>query len=321
LLYKPATIGAGRAGGPGGKYHTVTPTGHPLASFDAKRILGEATVYEDGSAMFEVPARTPIYLQLLDEKNRVIQTMRSWATLMPGEQFSCVGCHEEKDDTPNMSTKMAIAMKKGVQKLKPFYGPTRGFSYMREVQPILDKHCVSCHAEGKKGGEKLILTAKPFVKESAENTNYTGRKFAQSYVNLTAPRPAQEGTTVDRYRVRSSIKKWDRGGKALPDEPNKYISYWTRFELMGPQKPYRSGSIQSGLVKRLEAGHVKNLPEEALDKIRAWIDLNLVYAGAYDEANNWTPKQIQHYNDRMAERKRNEDLEAKAIAELIKATP
>ena len=37
-------------------------------SWDVKHVLGDATVYEDGSACFEVPARTPVYFQALDVK-------------------------------------------------------------------------------------------------------------------------------------------------------------------------------------------------------------------------------------------------------------
>ena len=62
-----------------------------------KRILGEAKIYEDGSACFRVPAKTPVYFQIVNQDGHVIQTMRSWSTLQPGETFSCVGCHEDKN--------------------------------------------------------------------------------------------------------------------------------------------------------------------------------------------------------------------------------
>jgi len=70
-----------------------------LAAWDVKVVLGETPVYEDGSAAFEVPARTPVYFQAIDAQGHVVQTMRSWSTLMPGEVFDCVGCHEKKNET------------------------------------------------------------------------------------------------------------------------------------------------------------------------------------------------------------------------------
>ena len=84
--------------GPAGEALVCTPVSIGNGSWDAKIVLGEATVHPDGSAFFTLPARTPIYFQAIDEQGRAIQTMRSWPTLQPGESISCVGCHESKND-------------------------------------------------------------------------------------------------------------------------------------------------------------------------------------------------------------------------------
>jgi len=310
ILYKHDTIGATEGGGPGGSTHSVMSPGHGLCSFDAKRILGEATVYEDGSAMFEAPARVPLYFQLLDDKNRVVQTMRSWATLMPGENFSCVGCHEEKNETPVSSGMKSIAYSKGVEALQPFYGPTRAFSYLKEVQPVFDKFCVRCHKPSRKG-KALLLTSDPI-----EDTKLK-RKFATSYVKLMAARP---GPNPEEYRVGTGIKEWQRKGSILPDEPNKYVSYWTRLNTMGPKPPYWAGSIKSGLIAKLEEGHGK-VSKEGLDKIKAWIDLNTMYVGEYNEPETclWTAEETDLYKRRIAERQRNEEIERQDIQAYIGA--
>ncbi|MCL2305122.1 MAG: SUMF1/EgtB/PvdO family nonheme iron enzyme [Planctomycetaceae bacterium] len=113
------------------------------SSWDAKRILGEVPVYEDGSAMFTIPANTPIALQPLDEQGRAMQLMRSWFVGMPGETVSCIGCHEPSNTvTPSKST---IARTKIPTVIEPFFGPARPFTYEAEVQPVLDKYCVGCH--------------------------------------------------------------------------------------------------------------------------------------------------------------------------------
>ncbi len=62
--------------------------------WDVMRIVGTTSVAGDGSASFRVPANTPLAIQTLDEKGMAVQLMRSWFTAMPGEQVSCVGCHE-----------------------------------------------------------------------------------------------------------------------------------------------------------------------------------------------------------------------------------
>ena len=310
ILYKSCTIGAGMGGGPGGALHTVTNPGHPIGPFDAKRILGDATVYPDGSAMFRVPARLPFYFQLLDEKNRVVQTMRSWATLMPNESFSCIGCHEDKSLTPlAVATKRTQAMQAGIEDLKPFYGKPRGFSYPTEIQPILDKHCVSCH-NPKGTAKSLVLTAEPMVVDPDAK-----KKWCLSYYNLTKARP---GPNPSVYFMRG--KTWERSGPAKEDEPNHYVTWWTRFELMKPYPPYRAGAVASGMIKLLEKGHGKvQLAPEEWDKLCAWIDLNIPYCGLYDESNTWNPEERAYYKHRMEERRRNEEIEARNIKEFIQA--
>jgi hypothetical protein len=149
LLYRHYPVGMVRLMGPGHGSVSRTPVALNNGSYDAKRVLGEARVYEDGSACFKVPARTPVYFQAIDHNGHVAQTMRSWATLQPGETFGCVGCHETKYDSPPQ--KLTLALQYGPQELTPFYGPPRPFSYPREIQPIWDKHCVSCH-NGRRAG-------------------------------------------------------------------------------------------------------------------------------------------------------------------------
>ena len=36
-------------------------------------------------------------------------------------------------------------MLRGPSKTRPFFGGLRGFSFEREVQPVIDKYCVGCH--------------------------------------------------------------------------------------------------------------------------------------------------------------------------------
>ena len=145
LDYRAAGINSNRNHGPAGGALVSTPVATDNGSWDVKTVLGEADVYDDGSAFFLVPARTPVYFQALDAKRHVVQTMRSWATLQPGETASCVGCHEAKHRTPVPRGKPSAALSAGPQELEPFYGPARGFSFIKEIQPILDKHCIRCH--------------------------------------------------------------------------------------------------------------------------------------------------------------------------------
>ena len=126
-------------------------------NFENKRILGTVPVEEDGSAYFEVPANTFVFFQLLDENGMMIQSMRSGSYVQPGETYGCVGCHENRvSDIPPVTSTLR-AMNRKADQLKGWYGEPRLFSFQKEVQPVFDKHCVSCHDYGKKAGEKLNL--------------------------------------------------------------------------------------------------------------------------------------------------------------------
>ena len=113
------------------------------SGWDVKRILGTVPVESDGSAIFEIPANTPISLQPLDENGRAMQLMRSWFTGMPGEVVSCVGCHENQNTLPPV--RPTIASRKLPDVIVPFYGDVRPFTFANEIQPLLDRKCVACH--------------------------------------------------------------------------------------------------------------------------------------------------------------------------------
>ncbi|HOD81876.1 MAG: Formylglycine-generating sulfatase enzyme [Planctomycetes bacterium ADurb.Bin126] len=120
--------------------------------WDAHIILGTVPLEADGSVMFRIPANTPVAFQPIDAEGKALQLMRSWTVGMPGEVVSCVGCHEDQNVTsPNYN---AIAAKKLPQGIAPWRGPARGFSFIREVQPVLDKYCVGCHDGQERSGRK-----------------------------------------------------------------------------------------------------------------------------------------------------------------------
>lgn len=127
------------------------------SGWDIKRLLGTVPVEEDGSAIFKVPANTPISIQPIDKDGVAVQWMRSWVTGQPGEVVSCIGCHEDQNQIP--IPKRVAASQKAPSPLKAPEGGVRSFTFDLEVQPILDRACIACHnGEGKafdlRGGKK-----------------------------------------------------------------------------------------------------------------------------------------------------------------------
>jgi cytochrome c553 len=125
----------------------------------ARMLLGTVPVEADGSAYFRTPARKPVYFQAIDASGRAVQTMRSATYLQPGERRGCVGCHERPGTPPPVRT--PLAAKRAPSAIEPGPDGTRPFCFPRLVQPVLDRHCVRCHAGSGEGQSPPVLTGQP----------------------------------------------------------------------------------------------------------------------------------------------------------------
>nr|MCU0979268.1 SUMF1/EgtB/PvdO family nonheme iron enzyme [Pirellulaceae bacterium] len=221
--------------------------------WDIKRVLGTVPVNPDGSAKFRIPANTPVSLQPLDDEGQAIQLMRSWMTAMPGETVQCTGCHERQNTAPPLKSTLALNARPA--EIQPWHGPTRGFSYPREVQPVVDRHCVGCH-----NGQ---------------------------------PRP--DGTTLCDLRGTEKIKDWKsvtpgngggHGGKFSVGyaELHRFVrrpGIESDYHVLEPME-FHAGTTQ--LVQMLKRGHHGvQLDAEAWDRLITWIDLNCPYHGTWGE--------------------------------------
>jgi hypothetical protein len=112
-------------------------------SYVAKAVLGTVRIAEDGSVNFTAPAGKVLYFHLLDENFNELQRMRSVVQLQPGEQRSCVGCHDARPAAPLRQTGQALT--RPAQPLEPPPWGAEPFDYERVVQPVLDANCVRCH--------------------------------------------------------------------------------------------------------------------------------------------------------------------------------
>lgn len=288
IEFRVATVGKVGGTGKGGGAMIGTPPGVGRTAWDLKKVWGVVDVHPDGSAFFRVPARKPLYFQALDENGRMVQTMRSWSTLMPNETQSCVGCHEHKNTVPVANMGTSMAMKAGIQDIKPEDElGVRTVSFQKEIQPILDKHCISCH-DGKK--HAMSLTG-----ELKKVDNFSLRKYSDAYINLThTPR----GINPNRELT------------ANPMHPEvNWIDGMSEPTLI---PPYTAGSNKSNIIKRMENGHggAKLTPAE-IRRFSMWIDLCVPFVGDYREANDWSEKDHAYYDyyDKKREANRAADKE------------
>jgi hypothetical protein len=234
-----------------------------------KRIIGTVPVESDGSAYFEAPADTFLYFQALDERGMMVQSMRSGTMVRPGETVGCVGCHDRRQDAAPAAL-APLALRRPASRPKPWHGPPRLFNYLTEVQPVFDRHCVSCHDFGKPAGEVLNLAGDP------------GLVFNNSYIELR----------------RKGGLRWEAGGhsttiKAVDDGPPQVLP------------PYAWGSHRSILIDTIgKEHHGVRLPAEAFDRLVTWIDLNAPYYGTYASAYPANLAGRSPLNDQQLERLR-----------------
>lgn len=211
--------------------------------WDVRRILGTVPVEEDGSAHFTVPAMVPVALQPLDEEGKALALMRSWITAAPGELLSCAGCHEPQNSTAPPQ-QAPSAFKRPPDAIADWYGPARGFSFQREIQPVLDAHCIRCH-DSEKDETIPDFTEKPVQKYGSAFQLH----FNPSYM---------------------ALRSWVHTPTLESDAH------------MLPSRAFHADT--SMLIQILRDGHYGvELDEESMDRFITWIDLNAPFHGSWQE--------------------------------------
>jgi hypothetical protein len=173
-----------------------------VQSDGVKRVLGTAPIHPDGSCWFTVPTGVALHFQLLDGQHRALQTMRSFANVMPGESRGCLGCHEQHSRAPQMGAGPSKAVRGAPDAITPVpWAFDDGFScapdgcatlaqaleagarkaaraaprnisatarfgtsvgYLKDVQPVLDRYCGTCHQGEGEARKKLDLTLRGY---------------------------------------------------------------------------------------------------------------------------------------------------------------
>jgi hypothetical protein len=212
-------------------------------TFTLERILGEVPVEPDGSAYFEVPANRSLFLIAMDREDDALRRMQSFLSVMPGETVGCAGCHEDRVQTPrNPPGGTLAALLRPPSPIEPIAGIPEVFDFPRDIQPILDRHCVPCHdytphaaGLGPRAGNVIL-------------TGDRGPIFSHSYVTLTVLGQVADG----RNRAESNYA------------------------------PRTLGAVASPLMHKVRDQHqgVKLSPAE-ITKLRYWIETGAAYPGTY----------------------------------------
>ncbi|MCL2349463.1 MAG: SUMF1/EgtB/PvdO family nonheme iron enzyme [Planctomycetaceae bacterium] len=266
----------------GGLYGSVGADG----PWDIRGVLGTVPVEADGSACFHVPANLPVGVLPLDENGQALQIMRSWLTAMPGENLQCDGCHEPLNAAPvQQQGKLPIALGKRPAEITPYNPPkpnestllgrlnVRGFSFDKEIQPILDKYCVSCHNGD---AEKTVKTA--IIEGLPVGTALDGKPCA-----------------ID-LRGNRMIRGWmsDISGNCGPDWGGKWTVGYDNLQRFVRRPgiesdyallvPMEFAANTTELVQILRRGHYNvKLDDDSWNRLVTWINMNAPYHGNWSD--------------------------------------
>lgn len=238
------------------------------ATYAPKKVWGFADVDKNGSAAFKVPAEVPIYFLALDAEGRALQRMRTFTHLMPGEVQGCIGCHADRNSV--VSAPLAAPTPLNLQELRPPTWGVVGFRYDKVVQPVLDRHCVSCHNERQQPGNVDLSGDKTdFFSVSYDVLCRTGTQGEWNWRRHGSP----SGPDYDKVRGQSPYTSWiwtinGAGHNILEISPRRWGSPASRLaEILRSGHPDKDGKTRV------------NVADADRRDVYLWLDLNVPYYG------------------------------------------
>ena len=218
---------------PGIGYSSFGSSSNSISNFEQKRIVGEVPVREDGSFYVEVPADTVLHWQTLDENGMALQDALTWAWVRPGEHRVCLGCHERRTETPDLSHIPLAALDPPV-KLDAPPEQRRTVDFRRDLTPIIEAKCVRCHNDQDPAagldlshGDELVYLRTAIRGDGASLIR--AAVFNRAYLHLSAPANAKIGKYIYPGMARKSPLIWRLYGYSF--------LYDTPVQRCPPDKP------------------------------------------------------------------------------------
>jgi len=288
-------------------------------SYTLNRVLGTVPVEPDGSVNMSVPPLRSLQFVALDANDLAVKRMLSFLTVMPGEVTTCIGCHEDRTTTPpSVSTTMALA--RAPSPITPVPGTPEIFDYPRDIQPILDRHCVECHGVDQYAGGALLtgdqgpMFTHSFFTLSTRLQVADGRDLAHGnyapYTIGSSVSPLMDKLIPSHYEVQTSeherrlVKLWIDASATFPGTyaalgsgmigPYAALQYGTKTEPDYASWPSMKAAANV-LDRRCMSCHVdkKKLPRHPADTLGFRLHHMVYGKGA---PRFWTPPWIEPYD-------------------------
>ena len=241
-------------------------------------IVAEIPLELDGTFYAEVPTGVPLLVQGLNQQRMALHSMNRWFYVQPGEKLTfsiprrifpatCAGCHGAltgnsadalgpADVVSAASRVMATWDPISGRRRQPYgYGNTPAdylsIDFRHDVQPILDRRCVSCHSDAEERSAGLDLRGTPTANYTVSYESLhrladprSGQQTAKKYIN------EREAMAIESFLIEKLM------GKEL-DAPQILSTPGTPHPVTGP------------------------LSDEELLTLIRWIDLGATFAGGH----------------------------------------
>lgn len=244
----------------------------------AHKAVTDAQGNPDTSWQAKIPAHTPTFIQAIDVNGMTLYSETTWRALAPGEERTdCGGCHVHSTDVttldfattetgkgtpiadlvnvPNNDPRIQYSMWDLTTPETPMLdengdvewlnGKWWGVEYKRDIEPIINNKCVSCHSAGNPSGG-LALDSNVFLKLT--NKTNLDASYRQ---NKRAP---QLSKYIRIPQARNSLFVWVAWDSRLDGRTNAARNDDIDFPLAHP---------------------VLNLPFSERRAIARWVDLGL----------------------------------------------
>jgi len=236
-----------------------------LGEFPVKKSVVDNQGNPDTSWLAKIPADTPTFIQTIDKNGMTLVSELTWRALKSGEKRAdCGGCHAHSVEPLDFATTEAgkgrpITNVAGVSSTDPEVkdgvwdltlnkipllnnagvtfepGYSYGVEFNRDIKPILNNRCVSCHTAGQPAGAKLVLDSDPWSRLS-ETGDYANNMVQVSRY-IRAPQARQSllvwATWGERLDGRTNAERGDdidfNGHPSIPgitDKEKRTIARW-----------------------------------------------------------------------------------------------
>jgi Hydrazine synthase alpha subunit middle domain len=172
------------------------PFGDPLA-FERFRLLSDVPADSNGMVNFLLPANVPVKFFLLHKDGTVLAAHRNHHSFAPGQlENRCTGCHQHVQAGPphafSSSTPFDTLTQTGKYGWNASGTPTFTVvdsptlevpEFKRDIWPLLQSECSSCHTNGGSGVAKFDLNMSPIVNTGTGTVTLDQRVAVWSWLN------------------------------------------------------------------------------------------------------------------------------------------